>query len=124
MEEEPAQKSTLQEISESLVSYSYADYKEDHAGAGKGTGTVSILAKDYKKSDTTAAVEVVSNYNGKSGDSLKIGDDGTVAWEVNIPSAGYYAISLDYCSVTTKTNSIERTFYINGELPFAEVSSS
>ncbi len=119
--EEPAQKSTLQEISESLISYSYADYKEDHAGAEKGKDTVSIKAKDYNKSLTTAAVEVVSNYNGKDGESLKIADDGTVAWDVNIPSSGFYAIKLDYCSVTTKTNSIERSFYINGELPFAEV---
>ena len=34
--EEAPQKSTLQEISESLVSYSYADYREDHADAGRG----------------------------------------------------------------------------------------
>ena len=115
--EEPAQKSTLQEISESLISYSYADYKEDHAGAEKGKDTVSIKAKDYNKSQTTAEVEVVSNYNGKDGKSLKIADDGTVVWDVNIPSSGFYAIKLDYCSVTTKTNSIERSFYINGVLP-------
>ena len=70
--ESETQKTTLQEISESLISYSYADYREEHAGAPKGSGTVSIKATDYNKSATNAVVEVVSNYNGKSGDSLKI----------------------------------------------------
>jgi maltose-binding protein MalE len=114
-------KTTLQEISESLISYSYADYCEDYADAKKGSGTVSIKATDYDKSATTAVVEVVKDYNGKSGESLKIADDGTVVWPVNVPAEGRYAIKLDYCSVTTKTNSIERSFYINGVLPFAEV---
>lgn len=119
--EEAPQKSTLQEISESLVSYSYADYREDHADAKKGTGTVEVKATDYLAADTTAEVEVVSDYNGKSGKSLMIHDDGRVTWEFNVPAAGYYAVWLDYCSVTEKTNSIERSLYINGELPFAEV---
>ncbi|MBO6053355.1 MAG: hypothetical protein J6Q17_06425 [Clostridia bacterium] len=84
--EEAPQKSTLQEISESLVSYSYADYREDYADAKKGTGTVAIKATDYLASDTTAEVEVVSDYNGKSGKSLLIHDDGRVTWEFNVPA--------------------------------------
>ena len=118
---EEKQKTTLQEISESLNSYSYADYREEYAGEPRGTGTVEVKAVNYLAAETTAEVSVVSGYQGKSGDALMIKDDGKVAWEVNIPSSGKYAIKLDYCSVTEKTNSIERALFINGVLPVAEV---
>ena len=119
--EEKTQKTTLAELSESLVSYSYATYKTEYEGVPRGSGEVTVKATDYDAAETTASVSVVSNYQGKSGDSLMIGDDGKVSWKVNIPATGLYAIKLDYCSITDKTNSIERTLYINGVLPFAEV---
>ena len=119
--EETTQKTTLAELSESLVSYSYATYKTEYEGVPRGSGEVTVKATDYDAAETTASVSVVSNYQGKSGDSLMIGDDGKVSWKVNIPATGLYAIKLDYCSITDKTNSIERTLYINGVLPFAEV---
>ena len=115
------QKTTLQEISETLNSYSYADYRAEYADAARGTGTVEIKAVDYLAEETTAEVSVVTDYQGKSGKSLMIDDDGKVTWQFDIPATGFYAIKLDYCSVTEKTNSIERSLYINGVLPFAEV---
>ena len=130
-EEAPAQsgRTTLQEISETLISFSYADYVEqpEYQSASRGKQTVVIKAIDYDAAATTAEVEIVNDYNvsaatgdaGK-GKSLKMSDDGKVVWKVNIPETGLYAIKMDYCSVTDKTNSIERGFYINDALPFAE----
>ncbi len=44
-----------------------------------------------------------------------------VTWKVNIEAAAKYAIVIDYYSVHTgKSTSIERSLYINGELPFKE----
>lgn len=119
-EEAAPQKTTLQEISESLKSHPYADYREDYADAAKGSGEVVIDATSYLADDTTAAVTVVSDFKGMSGKALQIEDDGKVTWEVNIPSAGMYAIKVEYCSVSDKTNSIERMLYINGLVPFSE----
>ncbi len=113
-------KTTLQEISESFKFISYAEYMEKYAGVERGTGTVTISAVDYKADETDAAVEIVSDYQGESGQALMIPDDGKVTWEVNVPSAGMYAIKIKYCSVTDKTNSIERTLYINGTVPCSE----
>jgi ABC-type glycerol-3-phosphate transport system substrate-binding protein len=113
-------KTTLQEISETFKSISYEEYVSRHEGATRGSGSVTIQATDYLASETTAEVEVVSDYEGQSGKSLKVSDEGTVAWTVNVPSAGLYAIKLTYCSVTDKTNSIERVLYINNEVPFSE----
>ena len=79
-------KTTLQELSESLTSISYAAYKEQHADAKRGTKSVTIAATDYIADQTTATVSVESNYNGKSGNSLVMQDDGKVTWKVNIPA--------------------------------------
>ncbi len=115
-----ADASGLKEISEALSSINYAEYQELHAEAVRGTSAVTIKAVDYIADQTDATVKVESNYMGKSGQSLIMQDDGQVSWMVNVPKTGLYAIKIDYCSVSDKTNSIERTLYINGKVPFSE----
>ena len=112
------QKSALQQISENFTTISYADYQARYAGAKKGTATVTVKAVDYVAEMTDAEVEVQSNYYGKEGESLIIGDSGNVTWNVEVPTAGFYAIKIDYCSASEKTNSIERVLYIYGKVPF------
>ena len=67
---ETTKKSTLQEISESFKFISYAEYKEQYADVARGTDTVTISAVDYKADETDAEVEIVSDYQGKSGKAL------------------------------------------------------
>ncbi len=112
--------SGLKEISEALSSINYAEYKEQHADVARGTSTVTVKAVDYLAEQTDATVKVESNFGGKSGQSLVIEDDGQVSWKVDIPKTGLYAIKIDFCSLSDKTNSIERTLYINGKVPFSE----
>jgi len=121
-EGEPAaeKKSALQEISESLTAISYAEYKEEYEGVKRGTKSVTIDAVDYVKDDTDATVSEVSGFQGESAKCLQMEDDGKVTWEINIPETGMYAIKVTYCSVSEKTNSIERMLYINGKVPFSE----
>ncbi|MBE6616492.1 MAG: extracellular solute-binding protein [Ruminococcaceae bacterium] len=113
-------KTTLQEISESLNSKPYADYVKNYEGVDRGEETIYINATDYIADETTATVSVVSDYQGKSGKSLRVNDDGRVTWSFELPEEGMYTILIEYCSVSDKTNSIERTLYINGTVPFAE----
>ena len=113
-------KTTLQEISETFKSISYEEYVKKHEGAVRGTGAVTVKAVDYLADETTAEVSVENDFEGKSGQSLLVSDAGKVSWTVNVPKAGLYAIKITYCSVTDKTNSIERVLYINGEVPFSE----
>lgn len=117
---EVSEDSGLKAISEALNSRPYADYKKDHADAVRAKKTIEISATDYLADETTATIEIVDGYVGRSGESLKIEDDGKVTWKVDIPETGLYAIKVDYCSVGEKTNSIERVLYINGFVPFAE----
>lgn len=113
-------KSTLQEISESLTAISYADYKDEYENVKRGTESVTISAVDYLAEETDATVSVVTGYQGESAKCLQMEDDGKVTWEIDIPETGMYAIQIEYCSVSEKTNSIERMFYINGKVPFSE----
>ncbi|MBQ7600339.1 MAG: extracellular solute-binding protein [Clostridia bacterium] len=115
------QKATLQEVTDALKTKSYNEYVALYGGVGKGTEDITIPAVQYDRSLTTAAVSVETDYNGRTGKSLRIGDDGIVTWKVTVPEDGLYAIDIDYCPVTQKTNSVEKTLYINGSVPFAEV---
>ena len=113
-------KTTLQEISESLNTKPYATYAETYADVARGEDTIVIDAVNYLKDETTVEVSVVSDYQGRDGEALMTGDDGRVAWEVDVPKEGRYAIAIEYCSVSDKTNSVERTLYINNVVPFSE----
>ena len=53
---------------------------------------------------------------------------GSVTWTLNLKESGLtnaaiFNISTDYYPVVNKTASIEREFYINGEVPFVEARS-
>ena len=43
---------------------------------------------------------------------------GTLTWEVTIPATGRYAMEIVYYPLGENSTSIERTFYINGKVPF------
>ncbi len=110
----------LAEISAALNAISYLEYCEEHKDAVRATKEVTIDASVYNKEGTDAAVEVYSDYEGDKGNSLYIPDSGKVTWDVEIPETGKYAVEVVYFPVSNKANSIERMFYINDEVPFAE----
>lgn len=51
-------------------------------------------------------------------DVLLTDEYGSVTWEVTVAQAGYYNLNLNYYPYVGKSSSIERTLYINGEVPF------
>ncbi len=112
--------SGLKEISESLNAISYKEYLEKYVGVERGDGEIVIDATDYIEDKTSADVEVLNNYNGNSGAALLVDDYGEVTWTVDIPEDSMYAIMVEYCSTSDKTNSIERVLKINGSVPFSE----
>jgi ABC-type glycerol-3-phosphate transport system substrate-binding protein len=118
--EETTEKKTLAEISEALNAISYVKYRAQHKDAVRATKEVIIEAVNYDAEKTTAKVDVYKDYEGMEGDALYISDSGTVVWPINVPETGLYAIEIQYYPVGSTTNSIERMFYINGKVPFAE----
>ncbi len=112
--------SGLQEISASLKAESYEAYQKRYVDVPRGASEIVIDAVDYVAELTDADVSIVNNYEGKSGAAIQVGDYGNVTWSVDVPADGMYSVAIEYCSVSDKTNSIERVFKLNGSVPFAE----
>jgi len=113
--------SKLQEIRDLLNSLTYEDYLKRYSNIADGTSTVVIdAASAYNKDATTAKVEVLNGFEGSSGKSLYIPEDGNVAFDVNIPKEGMYNIKIEYYPKTMRAASIERAVLIDGKYPFKE----
>ena len=90
------------------------------------------LSNSEKLTQITTAITKSEPHNTEFDgiDGLYIPETGSVSWSFEIPegSEGKYVIEIKYCQEETKpgeknTNSIERVFYINGEVPFSEARS-
>lgn len=115
---------TLKEISATLNAISYEAYRARYPDVPKATKTVVIDIDAYDAEKTTAEVEVRTNVTDDYGttmpEAVYISDEGKVTWPVTIPETGFYAVEITYSSESDKTNSIERVFYIDDMVPFAE----
>lgn len=107
------------DTSNSYDSVTYGDYLESTAGVPLGKREIRIEATDYDPDQTNAAVEVKKGVYGKNTDVLLVPNTGRVTWNVNMDSAARYAIKLEYAAANDNKTSIERVFYLNGEVPFS-----
>ncbi|MBQ4065196.1 MAG: extracellular solute-binding protein, partial [Clostridia bacterium] len=81
---------------------------------------------NYDAANTTAKVEVLSDFEGK-GEALYMPASGVTSWKVSVPKSAYYAMRITYFPITehngqqvTTYTTIERTLYIDGRIPFSE----
>ena len=115
---------SIADVSDILNALTYAEYRESYASEPKGEGEVVIDAASDKflVKDESSNSQVV-NWQGKENVLYTLGS-GSVTWKFNVENAGNYIISIEYCQADDdKTNSVERIFYINGEVPFSEARS-
>jgi len=94
----------------------YDSYLSKYSKSVKPQYEISIPVDKY--SDSNMKVELLDNFQGSSGMSIKTLDEGYVTWEVNIPQEGMYNISIEYFPIEGHGASMERAVYINDELPF------
>ena len=94
---------------------SYTDYRAEHKSAKMPgiTVQVPIFAYDAEKSTGTS---VVSDYEGKA--VVLTDDRSSVTWYVDVPQEGFYNILMEYICPPSRNVDIERTLYINDEIPF------
>ena len=76
---------------------------------------IVIEAVDYI--DIEGEFEIFDSYEGID-DVLLTDEYGSITWEVDVAEAGYYNLNINYYPYVGKSSSIERTLYINGEVPF------
>ena len=110
-------------IDDSILSYK--DYVKQYSTAKYPTTVVEIGAEDYvryEEDGETATPEIYKDYEGMAGDSLLTTEDSLIEYEVNIPEEGFYNISFVYYPVPGKNSDIERSIFVDGNLPFKEFS--
>ncbi len=97
----------------------YQKYQLAHENATYPKNNVDVDLMSYSQSEDA---EVYENYFGEAS-TLYTGAGSSVTWNVNIPEAGLYNIYLEYIPVESRGVTIERAFYINGELPFSDAEN-
>ncbi|MBR7100862.1 MAG: extracellular solute-binding protein [Clostridia bacterium] len=114
---------SIDDVTDILNAISYSKYYAKYANVKKGEGTIVIPALNYDKDNTTAAVTEKDGHYGVD-DALLIPEVGKVSWTFDVPSNALYTIEIEYCQNDGgKKTSIERAFYLNGEVPFSGARS-
>ena len=87
--------------------------------------TIEVDAADfvrYEEDNAAADPQVYANYEGMSGDSVLTAENSLIEYEVTVEKAGYYDLSLVYYPVAGKNSAIQRSIFLDGELPYSELS--
>lgn len=76
----------------------------------------------YDEGDVAVEPVIYTDYEGMSGDSLYTSEDSLTEFMVNVEEEGFYNLSLEYYPVAGKNSDIERSIFIDGELPYSEMA--
>ncbi len=82
---------------------------------------IEIDAADYSKAENMT-VEVRDSYEGYPGKAVYTEESGLIEYDFVVEEAGLYDISLDYYPVEGNSASIQRSFFLDGALPYRELS--
>ncbi|KAB8125816.1 extracellular solute-binding protein [Gracilibacillus oryzae] len=95
----------------------YGNYLSTYQDRNQPDVEMIVEAEDYERAEGMEA-EVLNNFEGNEGKSLKTNETGSVHWEVEVEEEGMYNLAVKYFPMEGKSSSIERELWINGELPF------
>lgn len=76
----------------------------------------------YDEDDVAAQPVIYTDYEGMSGDSVYTSENSLAEFEVNVAEEGFYTLSLNYFPIAGKNSDIERSIFIDGELPYSELA--
>lgn len=110
-------------IDDSILSYK--EYIAQYADKNRPDGSIDIPAGNYvryEEGDAVAVPEIYTDYEGMAGDSVLTGEDSLIEFEVDVPESGLYNLSVVYYPVEGKNSDIERSIFVDGELPFQEMA--
>lgn len=123
---------TQQEAKEIVSTYStvgsvhnYADYLEEHKDASHPDRTIEVNASEYTlymENDTETEPVIYTDFEGAEGSSVLTAENGYIQFEVNVPEAGLYQMEIEYYPIEGKNSEIQRSFFVDGELPYGELS--
>lgn len=86
---------------------------------------IQINAKDYiryEEHGTKAEPEIYTDYEGMEGDSILASEEALIEFEVEAGESGFYNLALSYYPVGGKSSNIQRSFFVDGALPYKEMA--
>ena len=95
----------------------YDRYLAAHAGAERPDEVIRIEGEDFAETDGDG-FEIADRYEGLDGTAVLTPETGSISWDVPVSRPGLYNIRIHYYPVPGKSSAIERSFSINGEIPF------
>ena len=103
----------------------YTDYADMHEDALRPSSVVTVEADAfirYEDEGQAAQPQILADYEGESGNAVLTGEESLIEWTVNVPESGLYDLSVLYYPSEGKNSAIQRAFFIDGQLPYAELA--
>ncbi len=123
---------SMDDYSEILSTYNiddsipgYKEYMAGHSGSDYPDQVIEIPASEYiryEEHDIAVQPGLETNFEGAQGESVLTGEDSLIEFEVDVPVSGFYNLSVVYYPVEGKNTDIERSVFVDGELPYEELS--
>ncbi|MCR5250121.1 MAG: extracellular solute-binding protein [Lachnospiraceae bacterium] len=98
----------------------YDKYLAGHAGAATPSSDTEVDIFSYTAGGE-GEVRVEENYNGSK--ALFTDTNSTVTWNVDVPESGFYNLYIEYLAAESRGVAVERSVYINDEIPFEDAKS-
>lgn len=111
-------KELLDEIS--TYGIDYEEYLTQYGTAKRPDKEYIIDAADYVRTEGME-IQEYENFKGVEGTSVYTEESGLIEYEVTVEEEGLYDISLQYYPVEGNSASIQRGFFIDGELPYKQL---
>ncbi len=101
----------------------YDEYREAHPGERpEGAITIDAATVARYEEEGVEAPAILSGYEGMEGDSLLTGEEALAEWDFEVAEAGWYDLYVDYYPYAGKNSEIQRAFFLDGRLPYDELS--
>jgi ABC-type glycerol-3-phosphate transport system substrate-binding protein len=123
---------SMEELAEIAITYNigdriptYKDYILAHEGIAAPDTVVEVTAASvsrYEESGVAVSPVFWNDYQGMPGASVLTGEDSLVEFTFTVAESGLYNISVVYFNVEGRSSDIERTVFINGDLPYKELN--
>ena len=101
---------------------SYEEYRAANSTEFAGADVVIDKCSRYEENGEEVTPEKYSNYMGLSGDSTYTSEISLVEYDFSVAKSGFYYPEITYYPVEGKTSEIQRSFFIDGELPYSELA--
>lgn len=103
------------------IDINYSEYLNQYSDADRPNSEIVLNAAE----STVIAgdgIDIKKDYEAKNGISFLTDENDTLMWDFYVANAGLYILKVDYYPYAGNGGSIQRCLYIDGKVPFSEVS--